>query len=153
MIHPIAALAIGLESTPEKMQRYSEGFLNVVKLANPGGVYDSWARAEIARRQFVRLAELISSLNKATDTVKTEVRDLTDSSNQMERLTRSLKVLTIWLMVFAGVQIVIATIQTIKMYEPTSAPPSWFAGEPSPVAADTRRWSTAPVHYFGFTER
>ena len=104
------------------MRGFSEEFLNYVSHENGGGVYDTWAQAEIARRQSVRLAELIASLNQATDTVKTEVRDLTDSSNKMEQLTRSLKVLTFVLIVFAGVQILIAVIQTIKMYEPPPAP-------------------------------
>ena len=108
--------------TPEKMRGYSEEFLTYVPSQNRGGVYDAWAHAEIARRQSVRLAELIMGLNQATETVKTEVRDLTDSSNKMEQLTRTLKILTIWLIVFAAIQVLIAVIQTKKMYEPIPAP-------------------------------
>jgi hypothetical protein len=86
------------ELTPEKMRGYSEEYLNRVSVYNGGGQYDTWARAEIARRQSVRLAELITALNQATEKVQTEVTDLTASSTKLEDLTKTLKNLT-WVLI------------------------------------------------------
>jgi hypothetical protein len=90
--------------TPTLMRVYSEEFLNYVSEQNPGGRFDVWAMAEIARRQSVRLGELITLLNT--------------SSDRMESHTVKLKWFTAVLIFFAVVQIGIAGIQTWKMFQP-----------------------------------
>jgi hypothetical protein len=70
------------DMTPGRMRGYSEEFLDYVSLHNGGGWYDTWARAEIARRQSVRLGDLITTLKQATERVQTEVTDFTTSSTQ-----------------------------------------------------------------------
>jgi hypothetical protein len=84
--------------TPRFMREYSEEFLNYVSEQGGGTKYDTWAREEIARRQTVRLAELITVLNQATDRVQTEVTGLTTSSTHLEDLTKTLRNLT-WVLI------------------------------------------------------
>lgn len=60
----------------------------------------------------------IINLAAATKKVHNEVALLTSSSERMERLTTKLKTFTVWLMVFAGIQIIIAGVQTWKMLQP-----------------------------------
>ena len=104
--------------TPTLMREYSEEFLNYVSEKNGGGNYDTWARAEIARRQSVQLGELIASLTTATHEVHREVVLLNTSSERMERHTITLKQFTVVLIIFAAIQIVIAGVQTWKMFQP-----------------------------------
>ena len=132
--------------TPHSMKSYSEAKLHYAMEQNRGGVYDAWARAELSRRQNERLGELIKTLREATSQVQTEVVTLgkssanlesltgkligetekvhrevailSDSSNRMENLTKKLKRFTFWLIVFAGIQIAVAGIQTWKMFQP-----------------------------------
>jgi hypothetical protein len=84
--------------TPTLMRVYSEEFLNYVSEQNGGGKYDVWARAEIERRNSMRLAELVTVLNQATDKVQSEVTDLTSSSTHLEDLTKTLRNLT-WVLI------------------------------------------------------
>lgn len=84
--------------TPKLMRVYSEEFLNYVSEQNGGGRYDAWARAEIERRNSMRLAELVTVLNQATDKVQSEVTDLTTSSTHLEDLTKTLRNLT-WVLI------------------------------------------------------
>ena len=102
--------------TPETMKGWSETKLYLAMQQNQGGVYDTWARTELARRQFVQAGKLISALTKATEQVRQEVAILSTSSDRVERLTKTLKVYTVWLLVFAAVQIAIAGVQTWKMF-------------------------------------
>jgi Phage integrase family len=76
-------------------------------------------------RYLQRTHDIIKELKSVEERTRREIAILSDSSDRMERLTLSLKRFTIWLMVFAAVQIVIAGIQTYKMFQP----------EPSAVAA------------------
>ena len=66
----------------------------------------------------VELHAVVGELETATKKVHQEVAILTDSSDRMEKLTDKLKIFTIWLIVFAGIQIVIAGVQTWKMFQP-----------------------------------
>jgi len=104
--------------TPTLMRVYSEEFWNYVSEQNGGGKYDAWARAEIARRRSVELGELIASLTTATHEVHREVVLLNTSSERMERHTITLKQFTVVLIIFAAIQIVIAGVQTWKMFQP-----------------------------------
>jgi len=102
--------------TPEIMKDWSETKLHLAMVQNRGGVFDAWARAELARRQNVRLEELISALTKATELVRREVGILADSSERMERHTVRLNLYTVALLIFACVQIAIAVVQTLKVH-------------------------------------
>jgi hypothetical protein len=132
--------------TPEAMRTYSEEKLHLAMCLNRGGGYDEWARAELQRRRDETLGELLRVLTGATHEVRsavetlastsrklegltselvgetgkvhTEVGLLADSSTRMETLTVALKRFTICLLVFAGLQIAIAGIQTWKMFQP-----------------------------------
>jgi hypothetical protein len=68
------------------------------------------------------LEALTGVLIKETEKVHTETAILASSSGKLESLTISLKRLTIWLIVFAGIQIVIAAVQTWKMFRDIPAP-------------------------------
>jgi hypothetical protein len=138
--------------TPEAMKSYSEEKLHLAMQLNNGGVYDTWARAELQRRQNERLMELLHHLESAiwkveqqvitlsksstalltsTDTlvkettnVHSEVARLTGSSTKLEKLTIRLNRLT-WVLVlltFFAVCVPIG-IEVWKAYhEPESEP-------------------------------
>src|SRR5438552_1404863 len=69
--------------TPEAMKTYSEEKLLLAMRLNQGGVYDTWARVELQRRQML-------ALHEATRTVHQEVVRLSDSSMTLQRLTSTL---------------------------------------------------------------
>src|SRR5258708_2209538 len=96
--------------TPEAMKSYSEEDLFAVMQLNHTGVYGDWAKAELQRRQLL-------SLQEATQQVHQEVAILSSSSDRMERHTITLKRFTVALIVFAVIQIVIAGVQTWKMFQ------------------------------------
>jgi hypothetical protein len=80
------------------MQQLSDAQLVEIRTLAHGAIHDGWAGAEMARRQNVRLGELISALTDATNKVHQEVAILSSSSDRVERLTQTLKAYTIWLL-------------------------------------------------------
>jgi hypothetical protein len=86
------------EANPEAMKSFSEAKLLFVMQGNAGGAFDTWARAELARRRDERISELITSLTDATNKVHQEVAILNSSSDGLERLTRRLNGLT-WVLI------------------------------------------------------
>jgi hypothetical protein len=101
--------------TPTTMLRLSDAQLLEIRAVGHGAIHDTWAGAELARRQNVRLGELISELTKATELVRREVGILADSSERMERQTIRLNWYTVALLFFGAVQIAVAVVQTWKM--------------------------------------
>lgn len=83
---------------PETMKTYSEAKLLLAQKQNQGGVYDTWARAELARRRDEKLGSLLSQLTAATQQVHEEVASLNSSSGKLENLTTTLKNLT-WVLI------------------------------------------------------
>ena len=69
--------------TPDAMKTYSEEKLHLAMRLNQGGVYDTWARVELQRRQMV-------SLQEATRAVHQEVTLLIESSRTLQQLTGTL---------------------------------------------------------------
>jgi hypothetical protein len=80
------------EVTPETMKSWSEAKLQLAMKSNQGGVYDTWARAELVRRRDEQLGSLINQLTTATGQVHKEVAILNSSSTRLERLTGRLNV-------------------------------------------------------------
>jgi hypothetical protein len=69
---------------------------------------------ELSKRLFVAVKGELEKLTR-------EVSILSNSSDRMEKLTVGLKVFTVWLLVFAGIQIIIACAQTWKMFQPQNS--------------------------------
>jgi len=107
------------EATPEAMKTFSEAKLLFVMKENAGGAFDTWARAELARRRDERLSELISSLTDATNKVHQEVAILNSSSGKLEGLTRRLNGLTWVLIILTFFAVVVpAGLDFWKAYHP-----------------------------------
>jgi hypothetical protein len=107
------------DATPDKMRHWPEDKLLFVMRENRGGVYDNWARSELARRQNEQLSNLIMRLNDATGKVADEVRALASSSDRLEALTKKLNFLTIVLVVLTVVAV--ATPIGIEIYHANNA--------------------------------
>jgi hypothetical protein len=111
---------------PETMKTYSEAKLLLAMKSNQGGVYDTWARAELARRRDEQLGDLLNQLTAATQHVHEEVAKLGSSSGKLETLTTTLRNLT-WVLIFltfvaAAVPIGIEVWKAF--HEPQTAPVS-----------------------------
>jgi hypothetical protein len=72
----------------------------------------------LQNRYLHRTHDVIKELKSVEEHTRREIAILSESSDRMERLTISLKKFTIWLMIFAAIQIVIAGVQTYKMFQP-----------------------------------
>lgn len=79
--------------SPKDLNPFSEAKLFNVMVENRGGAFDAWARGELARRQNERISELIGSLISYSD--------------RLERLTRTLKRLTVVLIVLTFFAVVV----------------------------------------------
>ena len=109
--------------TPENIKTYSEDKLLLAQKLNQGGIYDTWAREELARRRMLALHDatkmvsdavavltnsstqlqgLTTNLVDETTKVHREVALLTDSSERLERLTMVLRNLT-WVLIILAV--------------------------------------------------
>jgi hypothetical protein len=93
--------------TPETLKTFPEAKLLSVMEGNAGGSFDTWARAELARRRDERISELITSLTDATNKVHQEVAILSSSSDRLERLTKRLNGLTWVLIVLTSIAVVV----------------------------------------------
>jgi hypothetical protein len=118
-------------ATASNMREWSEDTLFRVMDLGGGSIYDSRARAELTRRQNEKVGVLLQELSEATNKVHREVALLAASSEKMERLTANLQKLTIYMMVFAGIQIAVATVQTWKAFFPT--PPTQSVSPQPPL--------------------
>ena len=100
---------------------------------SPG--YYQLAVEELQRRYLLEVGHQTASLVEATNGVHREVAILADSSGKVEKLTVNLRTLTIWLIIFAGLQILIAVVQTWKMFraEPSSHAVATVTPPPAPV--------------------
>jgi hypothetical protein len=85
--------------TAAKMRHFTEEKLHFVMQQNRGGVHDTWARAEFARRENEQVNALLESVRDAT--VK-----LADSSTKLERLTIWLNWLTFVLIILTVVAVI-----------------------------------------------
>jgi hypothetical protein len=79
---------------------------------------DPVVKAIIEAKLLARIENATTELGQATEKSVQEVIRLADSSDKMEVLTSKLKKFTIWLLVFAGAQIIIAGVQTWRMFQP-----------------------------------
>jgi hypothetical protein len=150
-------------NTPEAMTEFGEPDLFLIMRNNPDGPYDVWARHELERRRMrdlqgimltltqatnnvhegvialcqstVEVVKLTDKLIAATNGVHTEVQALASSSDRLEGLTKKLKAFTICLIVFAGIQIAVAAIQTWKMFQPEPERPIRVVVQPSQTPA------------------
>jgi hypothetical protein len=85
---------------------YSNGY------TNPNvDAYHPVVKAVLEGRLLTRIAD-------ETEALATGVRRLSDSSDRMERLTKILTRWTVWLTMFAIIQIVFIGVQTWKMFQP-----------------------------------
>ena len=64
------------------------------------------------------MSELTKQMKEGAASTYREVSLLSESSNRMEGRTHALKMFTIWLLVFVGIQMGIGVIQTWKMLQP-----------------------------------
>jgi hypothetical protein len=83
-----------------------------------------------------QLTGLTAEMTQATRDVHREVGILATSSEKLETLTEDLKTFTIWLMIFAGIQIAIVGVQTWKMFQPEK-PIQVVVQPPPPTAPQT----------------
>jgi hypothetical protein len=95
-------------------------------------------RAEVERRSLQklltaseRLRETTLQLKSVSEVTANHIQRLADSSIIAEKLTDKLKTLTIWLIIFAGVQIAIAIVQTWKMFQPEPERPIRVVVQPA----------------------
>jgi hypothetical protein len=120
-----AIIAVGMTETdlkkvasPRDLGQFSNPELLELLGMNPERTISDWIRDDLQRRLLVSITEETRQLTVATNNVRQEVATLATSSIKLEDLTSKLKTLTIWLMVFAVIQIAIAAVQTWKMSQP-----------------------------------
>ena len=77
--------------------------------------------------------KLHHQMSELTKEVRKEVATLRSSSDRVETLTKKLNRFTIWLLIFAGIQIVVAVIQTWRMFQPEQ--PVRVVVQPPPLTA------------------
>lgn len=114
-MHPLDQYA---PISPTTLKNRTEKELFDIAENDSSGHFASMAFRELERRSLLEIGNEIINLAAATKKVHNEVALLTSSSERMERLTTKLKTFTVWLMVFAGIQIIIAGVQTWKMLQP-----------------------------------
>lgn len=124
--------------TPENIKAYSETKLLYAMELNRGGVYETWARTELQRRQSAEINALLTTLETATKQVHQEivilagisensaleVRRLVASSLTIEKLTKWLVGLTVVLGILTLVLVVDVGIKFHHEYLAPLPPPT-----------------------------
>jgi hypothetical protein len=99
-----------------ELQDFTIEELYDLMMQNPAGRFDGWAQVELSRRQYLENLKAVKELHAATGEVKTQIIELTKSSERLEALTVKLKNLT-WVLI--ALTIVTAIPAGIEVWKKT----------------------------------